>query len=690
MSVRDWNRNYVQQRQVGEDIESITSAYNFVPLSKTVVFPDWANEVSHDRPFADGVSGTLDLTIKTHSPLLVGVQDGSSVTPFTFPDGTAGIPGSSLRGMIRNVLEIAGYGKMRLVDDKRYGVRDLQANFYKKQLTKESGQNRYIPQSRAGWLAFDDGRWTITPCDMARVERSLLESYFGSGVWVKISNKDRPGSEEKYRSWLLAKKSLKLNFDKKDTTFHPHRGGKIQLEYSKVTVIGAGKEQGCLVFTGQPGPQKHMEFIFFNEQANQCFTVPERIMRDFLHIYRDSGHWDYLKTAQLFPDGKIPVFYLMEGREISSLGLSQMYRLAYRQSVGEMIDKVNDKHRQNNAFDLAELIFGTVDENDGKYSLKGRVSFSHAVCQTPPPYKKEACEAILSSPKPTYYPNYIVQDEQDGKLVGGHYQSYMDSSARIKGWKRYPVKTAIMVPPLDADQRASGAWNRLSPLTDELCFKAKLRFHNLHPVELGAVAWCLDWGGKPELRHNIGMGKPFGFGQISICLDKEAVIPCNKPGTNIALAACIDQFVVYMDSKLGQNWLESEAIQHLLAMAMPDNPERQIDKLIPLDLGQVNQFVTAKKSSLVLKKYIQVKPPVLGTEVIWLEETLVELSKQTNTPAEKVLFGKGLAQRWQGLEDREQKIKIRNLIKQRWQGRWDEEPNGKAMKTAKDIYSEEL
>jgi hypothetical protein len=35
-----------------------------------------------------------------------------------------------------------------------------------------------------------------------------------------------------------------------------------------------------------------------------------------------------------------------------------------------------------------------------------------------------------------------------------------------------------------------------------------------------------------------------------------------------------------------------------------------------------------------------------------------------------VLFGKGLAQRWEG--------------------RWDEELNGKAMKTAKAIYLEEI
>lgn len=693
MSAQDWNRNYVQQRQVGENITSITSAYNFVPLSETVVFPDWAEQAGHDRPFEDGVSGVLSLTIKNHSPLLVGVKDGRDVKPFLLPDGTAAIPGSSLRGMIRNVLEIAGYGKMRLVDDKRYGVRDLHANFYQRQLTENTGQNRYIPQSRAGWLKFENDQWTITPCDMARVERSLLQSYYGNGIWVRISNQDRPGSKEKYQAWLRAGKPLAVNFDKEAAGFHPHRGGRIHLQYSQVRAIGSGKEQGSLVFTGQPGPQKHMEFIFFNESPSQCFTVPERIMRDFQHIYQDSSHWDYLKTAKLFPQQGIPVFYLVDRNgEISSLGLSQMYRLAYRQSVGELVDRANDKHRQNNKPDLAELIFGAVDENDGKDSLKGRVSFSHAVCQTLPPYQQEKCESILSSPKPTYYPNYIVQNEQEGRLTGGHYRTYMDPEARIRGWKRYPVKTAITVPPLDNEQRASGAWNKLRPITDELSFIAKLRFHNLRPVELGAIAWCLGWGGNPALRHGIGMGKPFGFGQISISLGKADIRP-NKCGADISLAACIERFIEYMNAELRQNWLESEGMQHLLAMAMPDNPARQIDKLVQLDLcggGRENQFVKAKTSSLALRKYIQAKPPVLGAEVIWLEETLAELSKQTNTPAEKVLFTKGLAQRWQALEDREKKIIIRALIKKRWQDKWDEEANGNSMKAAKAIYLEEL
>lgn len=684
MSVQEWNRNYDQQKQDGV-IERITSAYNFVPLSETIVFPDWDAQVSQDYPFADGVCGTLQLTINSHSPLLVGTKQDREVKPFYLPDGTAAIPGSSLRGMIRNVLEIAGFGKMRLADDKRYGVRDLQADFYKKQLTKDGGKNRYIPQSQAGWLSFKDGEWTITPCQMARVERSLLESYLGKH-WVKISDKDRPTGEAKYAAWLNAGKSLAVDFNADGMTFHPHRKGAIQLQYSKVSKIGSGSEQGSLVFTGQPGPQKHMEFVFYREDASRSFTVPERVMRDFQHIYQDSGDWRYLKKKNLFAHG-IPVFYLEQTGKISSLGLSQMYRLAYQQSIGEIIDHANGGHRQNNRPDLAELIFGTIDETDGKESLKGRVSFSHAVCQTPPPYREQACTAILNSPKPTYYPNYVVQDEEDGKLKGRDYRTYMDANAQIRGWKRYPVKTAITLPQLDRDQLAGGAWSKLHPLDGPLSFKAKLRFHNLRPVELGAIAWCLDWGENPALRHSIGMGKPFGFGQISISVNEQDLRP-NKPDTELSLQDCVNAFTRFMDESIGQQWLSSENMQHLLAMADPGNADGR--ELIPLDLcggGKNNQFVNAKKASLVLEPYIEPKAPELSGEVKWLEANLAELAKQNRSQPEKELLAKGLAERWQALTDKEEKSKIRALIKQRWQGWWDE-PNGKSMITARKIYGE--
>ncbi|HFD17052.1 MAG TPA: hypothetical protein ENJ38_12220, partial [Rhodospirillales bacterium] len=55
----------------------------------------------------------------------------TQVHPFRLPDGRYAIPGSSLKGLIRAVVEIAGFGRMRMVDDIRPGLRDISGKYVK-------------------------------------------------------------------------------------------------------------------------------------------------------------------------------------------------------------------------------------------------------------------------------------------------------------------------------------------------------------------------------------------------------------------------------------------------------------------------------------------------------------------------------------------------------------------------------
>ena len=120
----------------------ISSPYNFVPLNKKVVYPHWAKLISHDVPFENSLSGTIELNILANTPIFV--KDGMSAkeaesykenniqkTPF-LPNKLEGkyfIPGTSIKGMVANVLEIISFGELKnRVDDKRYAFRDLTRN----------------------------------------------------------------------------------------------------------------------------------------------------------------------------------------------------------------------------------------------------------------------------------------------------------------------------------------------------------------------------------------------------------------------------------------------------------------------------------------------------------------------------------------------------------------------------------
>ena len=102
-------------------MDYIDAPYNFVPVAGQVDTPPWRHEVSQDLPFRDGLSGELRLNVKALSLLLVGgkqqpasEQRAGQVHFFQTPDQRYAIPGSSLRGMIRNVLEIATFSYSEL------------------------------------------------------------------------------------------------------------------------------------------------------------------------------------------------------------------------------------------------------------------------------------------------------------------------------------------------------------------------------------------------------------------------------------------------------------------------------------------------------------------------------------------------------------------------------------------------
>lgn len=47
------------------------SPFNFIEISDKTYNPDWSEQISHDIPFSDGVSGVINLEIKAHTPIFI-------------------------------------------------------------------------------------------------------------------------------------------------------------------------------------------------------------------------------------------------------------------------------------------------------------------------------------------------------------------------------------------------------------------------------------------------------------------------------------------------------------------------------------------------------------------------------------------------------------------------------------------
>jgi CRISPR-associated protein (TIGR03986 family) len=631
----------------------IDSAYNFVPLSAFILKPEWGHLVSQDLPFADGVSGRLKLTITAHTPILVGGdrrkgENGpGKVEFFKLGDGRYAIPGSAIRGMIRSVIEIAGFGAMGMVDGRRLGVRDLTAparSFYGDHLTHEIS-GAYAPLSKAGWLKYvkvgNKWEWQITPCEFARVEHANLEA---SLPGFKFDPGGRPTASDLYDRWQTAGGSLSQNMNVGAAGPHPH--SRDDLYYRKATLGGA--IDGTLVFTGAPNRRKHMEFFFFFDPSSPrspAVTVPTEVMDAFQLIHEDSKDWKRWHNMAR-SGGDVPVFWLDDGAERPRrLGLAMMFRLAYDLSIGETIDNTNPEHRRTPTLDLATLMFGCAAETSGearKHSpdqergLKGRVVLSLAVAQgNPRPRPSRA--TVLNGPKPTYYPSYVCQpvDRNDrGRLRGDGYATYAKQGnasqpelrrPEIRGWKRYPVRPLPQIPdplPPPPEEASAPLQSVLHPLPENTIFTGEVRFHNLRPEEFGALLWALTWGVDSSLRHALGMGKPFGFGQVSIAVDQSNwtgdVVPNRIGATPCSFAQYIGCFADYMDAQYraraaqaaNVGWRQSEQMVQLLAMANPSRTGDFPGSLSAMSLSNngVNEFLTAKgdqrrEPSLVLAEY---------------------------------------------------------------------------------------
>ena len=131
-------------------MQYIKAPFNFVAVSNKVYFPDWADQISHDVPFSDGLSGQLEIELEAKTPIFIRdskhetlfchVQDGEQKKYF--------IPGTSLKGTIRSVFEILTFAKMDKINDHKFAIRDLH-NPMVYNLMKDS------KNIRCGWLSIE-------------------------------------------------------------------------------------------------------------------------------------------------------------------------------------------------------------------------------------------------------------------------------------------------------------------------------------------------------------------------------------------------------------------------------------------------------------------------------------------------------------------------------------------------------
>lgn len=557
----------------------IKAPFNFVPVSEKVFFPDWADQISYDIPFSDGESGELELTITAHSPIFVrnghtkkdADDKENSMEYKSFSrigeDGYF-IPATSIKGAIRNVLEIMSFGKMDSITNNRFAIRDLDNKAYMKEMRK----------IHCGWLTKNEDLIRISDRDVPfYISHKELDNYFGTDMVSFFSNEKNLEEQTnrlasfKYR--MFAGKELSVHIEELLI-----KNGKTRVKIEKKSGL-----QGKIVFTGQFGVRKKeydserkkdiwsgkfYEFVFPNKEIKSYPLNEEHdLWKDFKFVYKDSDDWEYWE-GKLNKGEPIPVFFKVNGNQIENFGLSYLYKLPYSKRIKDCLPG----DQNSRGLDLADCIFGTI----GDSLLKGRVQFGHAFLSEKD-NNKVVLKPLMGSPKASYFPMYLQQKGNNGVAENKAYNTYASYSAFLKGWKRYPIHKSVS----PFTEITEGQKKNISPFIPVLppaTFTSKIRFHNLKPVELGALIYAITFNDSDAF-HSLGFCKPYGYGLVKLDIKNSEHYTKD-----------INEFVNLMNQFI-TDWENTPQLHELLLMAKKHN---KVDDS-HLTYMKLPEFALAKK-----------------------------------------------------------------------------------------------
>jgi CRISPR-associated protein (TIGR03986 family) len=553
------------QKQINSNSGNEAHApYNFVPLNEILVTAPKENEDE------EKLTGHILLQITTKTPIYIrGTLEPEDImkkqteesmgkrfikSEFFSPGKVFRIPGSSLRGMVRTLTEIASHGRFDTykIDNKNdktlyyRAVADtssLGEEYKSRMVDKADG---HFPRIKAGLLKKKGNSYFIYPSKTLPKE---------NGTQIYRINTNIGDNKVAGLDCVMAP------FDSCEVYFKPvspgpnsHKNGRLMLKYAKLASVKEKKDdehpqKGFLVSSGVIRG-KHMHWVINEEDPNEkLMEIRESVIRDYREDKKREvdGKADLLKYLDGHPNDCMPCFYLVEKEAVKAFGHTGMFRLVYDKSIADHIpDKlissdpdltqkllvVEKKQHADElissgpdlANDLAQKIFGNIGACPGRVFFEDAFydQCSHELTQ------REKVPKILSTPKPTAFPHYLEQgngpplatynydikistDNKKGRIRG--YKMYWHRSIKVEAnGKESWEDSEVSCDNIDIDKDKQHTLIEVVNLNK--MFVGRIRFEELTCIELGALLFSVDLPGG--CFHKIGMGKPLGLGSIQI------------------------------------------------------------------------------------------------------------------------------------------------------------------------------
>jgi len=611
--------------------ENAKAPYSFVPINDIVVPAEPIP--GFDCYYKERYTGYIDLNIEALTPLYIRDaytqeeeskaqeakkrEDKWENSDFFSPGGKLKIPGSSLRGMVRNLVEIVSYSKMEFTEkNKRFYYRKVadQGRYQDIMLKRDGGV--LCPASEAGWLKKEHGKYFIYPLEKQQIYRIHAEAK-GSKWIVEMKN-----GEGKTESRALDRFDFHpISFIPAKEEVHNHRGGRKKLRSFE---LGHNKaesdksyEKGYLILSGSMGDKKHLHPVIHCPRNEGNIEVEQDLIKSYEGDISREPDANLLKMLEKYPDG-VPCFYLKDSAgKIKSIGHTPMFRLAYDKVVK---DHIPENNKEFKGIDIATAIFGNADK------FAGRVFFEDAKIIKNAGQYPALSPRILSTPKPTTVQHYL--EPKENRTLAD-----WNDNTDIRGYKLYWHR----ITPQTGDyqweatekekEKAKSQLTSVRSVCEGTQFSGRIRFENLSDVELGALLFVLDL--PPECAHKIGMGKPLGLGSIRI---SPTVVISNRTGESAShtgrYGKLFDNQQWYLPVEKGDKDRKTEFSGYIWS-ALPDEEKAGADSVN--DLWSIPRI----KELWVMLRYDKER---MGKSD-WLEKTrYMEIEREGVPPRERNEF----------------------------------------------------
>lgn len=479
--------------------------YNFVSLGDK-------NKVER-KPYSDSIgnnSGKLICSLVNKTPIFTNgetskTKKGHSLEEFLMVKGKYTLPSSSIKGEVRNIIEVLTNSCIKNVENERLEKR------------LNAGENNNLKFGIIKKIPTDKDSGTIEEAVKIKVNRKLLNKYKEGFYPIKVSK----SILHHYTEDNDIKGKFAINTDE-------------ELE----KILNNGTEEAMLWISSyiynkrfekiiiaksfiRPKEKRKIYKFSFNEYKDLLYLIKQRKERE-----KKTGKKFYLSEKEEgLKTGDVIIFNETEDEKAINLTFSEIPRLRFELSP---LDLVPEEFRPcSNIKNLcfACRLFGSTgdqkkdsDKDKNKdISCIGKVYFTDATMD-----KKEAkivSKPILLKPLGEPHPSltrfYLRNGTYDDKnkiglIIRGRKFYWHHTNKIEKNYEEYydSIKDS-------AEEKYNASLKFLKPGNK---FEFEVSFKNLTDEELGVLIYSLEL--EDNLLHKFGKAKAFGFGSSKITIEK--------------------------------------------------------------------------------------------------------------------------------------------------------------------------